>query len=90
MAEQLTSAVAVLHQQAVCAEVVDTLEEVVCAAAEYSLAAVAECAAAEEVASLVAECEAAEDSLEEEVASLAAEGDADKVPSLPSREEDKV
>ena len=49
MAEQLTSAVAVLHQQAVCAEVVaDTLEEVVCAAAEYSLAA---------------ECEAAEDSL---------------------------
>ena len=55
MAEQLTSAVAVLHQQAVCAEVVDTLEEVVCAAAEYSLAAVAECAAAEEVASLAAE-----------------------------------
>jgi hypothetical protein len=35
--------------------VVDTLEEVVCAAAEYSLAAVAECAAAEEVASLAAE-----------------------------------
>ena len=60
MAEQLTSAVAVLHQQAVCAEVVDTLEEVVCAAAEYSLAAVAECAAAEEVASLAAECAAAE------------------------------
>ena len=55
MAEQLTSAVAVLHQQAVCAEVVDTLEEVVCAAAEYSLAAVAECAAAEEVASLAEE-----------------------------------
>ena len=76
MAEQLTSAVAVLHQQAVCAEVVDTLEEVVCAAAEYSLAAVAECAAAEEVASLAAECEAAEDSLAEEVASLAAEEDA--------------
>ena len=59
MAEQLTSAVAVLHQQAVCAEVVDTLEEVVCAAAEYSLAAVAECVAAEdslaEVDSLAAE-----------------------------------
>jgi hypothetical protein len=53
--------------------VVDTLEEVVCAAAEYSLAA---------------ECEAAEDSLEEEVASLAAEGDADKAPSLPPREEE--
>ena len=78
MAEQLTSAVAVLHQQAVCAEVVDTLEEVVCAAAEYSLAAVAECAAAEEVASLAAECEAAEDSLAE-VDSLAAEEDAGKV-----------
>jgi hypothetical protein len=66
--------------------VVDTLEEVVCAAAEYSLAA--ECEAAEEVASLAAECEAAEDSLEEEVASLAAEGDADKAPSLPPREEE--
>ena len=65
MAEQLTSAVAVLHQQAVCAEVVDTLEEVVCAAAEYSL--------------VVAEvCEAAEDSLAE-VDSLAAEEDAGKV-----------
>ena len=64
MAEQLTSAVAVLHQQAVCAEVVPaTLEyleaaevaslEAVCVAAEYSLAA--ECEAAEEVASLAVE-----------------------------------
>ena len=88
MAEQLTSAVAVLHQQAVCAEVVDTLEEVVCAAAEYSLAAVAECAAAEEVASLAAECEAAEDSLAEEVASLVVEEDAGKAPSLPPRGEE--
>ena len=56
MAEQLTSAVAVLHQQAVCAEVVDTLEEVVCAAAEYSLVVAEVCEAAEEeVASLAAE-----------------------------------
>jgi hypothetical protein len=68
--------------------VVDTLEEVVCAAAEYSLVAAEVCEAAEEVASLAAECEAAEDSLEEEVASLAAEGDADKAPSLPPREEE--
>ena len=58
MAEQLTSAVAVLHQQAVCAEVVDTLEEVVCAAAEYSLVAAEVCEAAEEVASLAAEGDA--------------------------------
>ena len=78
MAEQLTSAAAVLHQQAVCAEVVDTLEEVVCAAAEYSLVAAEVCEAAEEVASLAAECEAAEDSLAE-VDSLAAEEDAGKV-----------
>ena len=80
MAEQLTSAVAVLHQQAVCAEVVDTLEEVVCAAAEYSLVVAAECEAAEYSLVVAAECEAAE-----EVASLAAEEDAGKAPSLPPR-----
>lgn len=86
MAEQLTSAVAVLHQQAVCAEVVaDTLEEIVCAAAEYSLVVAEVCEAAEEVASLAAaECEAAEDSLAE-VDSLAAEEDAGRRYSLEFR-----